>query len=87
MEGDKSADAECNSESLTTANLEGLDVYEFGMYIEPACMETTEHLVSGCNFMGLGQGCRGCYKTCEGALYYVKMHQEEITLKVGLTSG
>lgn len=76
-------DAECKRESLTAADLEGLDVYDYDMYIEPACTEFTEHLPNGCNFMGLGQGCRGCYETCEGALYYIKMHKDEIDLKVG----
>eukprot|EP00752_Nemacystus_decipiens_P006195 g5590.t1 len=72
--------AMCVRSSLTAEDLEGLDVYDFDMYVEPACM-TPEHLPNGCNFMGLGQGCRGCYETCEGALYYIKMHKEEINLK------
>lgn len=80
---DGSMNAECNRSSLTAADLEGLDVYDLDMYIEPACMETTEHLPNGCNFMGLGQGCRGCYETCEGALYYIKMNKNEIDEKVG----
>ena len=80
--GDDSVEAECVRASLTAADLEGLDVYDFDMYVESACL-TPEYLPNGCNFMGLGQACRGCYETCEGALYYIKMHQDEIALKVG----
>lgn len=76
-------DAECRRASLTAEDLESLDVFDFDMYIDPGCMETIEHRPNGCNFMGLGQGCRGCYETCEGALYYVKMHKTKIRKKVG----
>lgn len=78
---EESMEAECNRSSLTAADLESLDVYDFDMYIESGCLQTT-NLPNGCNFMGLGQGCRGCYSTCEGALYYIKMNESEIEEKV-----
>lgn len=82
-----STDAECSRRSLTTADLDGIDVYDFDMYVEPGCTQAIGRPPHGCNFMGLGRGCRSCFETCEGALYYMKMHKKEIKKKVGQTCG
>eukprot|EP00903_Cladosiphon_okamuranus_P007811 g7557.t1 len=78
LTGKGSTDKECGRSSLTAEDLDGIDVYDLDMYIEPFCMKPFGPRPHGCNFMDLGMGCRRCFETCEGALYYMKTHKKEI---------
>eukprot|EP00903_Cladosiphon_okamuranus_P007826 g7572.t1 len=73
----------CNVDTLAEATRVGyMEPYELDLYIEPLCVEPAEHVLpNGCNFMGLGQGCRSCFKTCDGALAYMKAFEVEISEK------
>lgn len=75
--------AMCIKESLSDADLVSLEIYDNDMYVEPDCVDDSiTELVVGCNFMGLGQSCRGCYMTCEGALKYIEDNGDEIKSRV-----
>ena len=75
---------ECSKSSLSQAAQEQLDIYDKDLYLEPACVNGTVPLPVHCNYMGLGQECRGCYMTCEGAMKYMDDFPQEIADWVSL---
>lgn len=69
---------ECSYSALSDAAQEQLDVYDKDLYLEPDCVNGAVPLPVHCNYMGLGQECRGCYLTCDGATKYMEDFPEEI---------
>lgn len=65
---------------------EQMDKYGKDLYIDPACSETSIDPVNHCNMFGIGQNCRGCYNTCEGALLYKEDFAAEYAVVVSLIS-
>ena len=71
---------ECQRSSMTAADQMQLDVYDTDMYLDPACV--SDNIPNGCNYFGLGQECRGCFMTCDGASTYLEDKAQEIAEKV-----
>lgn len=70
---------ECVASSLSTAALEQLATYDNDIQLDDECVNNEDRkLVVGCNYMGLGQTCRGCYMTCQGALRYLEDYPDQI---------
>ena len=53
-------------------------MYDKDLYLEPNCVNGYTPLPVHCNYMGLGQECRGCYKTCDGAAKYMADFPSEV---------
>ena len=56
--------------ALDDSMREQMERYDKELFIDPACSEVSEDPVNHCNMLGIGQNCRGCYNTCEGAIQY-----------------
>lgn len=52
-------------------------MYDKDLYLEPNCVNGHSPLPVHCNYMGLGQECRGCYMTCCGAMKYMADFADE----------
>lgn len=80
---------ECSYDNLSEANRGYLDLYDKGVYIDPEC--AAEHapgdVVAHCNMFNLGQECRGCHNTCEGALAYREDFPDEYAQYVSAVVG
>lgn len=50
---------------------EQLEMYDKDLYLDPTCSEVSADPVNHCNMFGIGQDCRACYMTCEGAMAYM----------------
>lgn len=70
----------CSLSALSDAAMEQLNIYDKDLYLEPDCVNGTTPLPVHCNFMGLGQECRGCFLTCDGAMKYMDDFPDEITV-------
>lgn len=57
-------------------------MYDKGMYIDPECSDTSIDPLNHCNYLGIGQDCRGCYMTCEGAMRYKEDFAAEYAIVV-----
>lgn len=57
-------------------------MYSKDLYLEPGCVNGTTPLPMHCNYMGLGQECRGCYMTCMGVMMYMQDYAEEYAIWV-----
>lgn len=68
--------------ALSGAEVEQLGIYGKDLYLEPDCVNGATPLPVHCNYMGLGQECRGCFLTCDGATQYMDDFSEEITVWV-----
>ncbi|CAN0035810.1 unnamed protein product [Ectocarpus fasciculatus] len=68
----------CNIDSLSDADQQQLALYDSDMYLEDDCVNDSTPLPLSCNYMGLGQECRGCFLTCVGALKYMEDKPEHI---------
>lgn len=78
-ESEEEGEVECSKASLSDAAQEQLDTYDNDMSLDEKCVDdSASTLVVGCNYMGLGQECRGCYMTCDGAVKYMEDHPEQI---------
>eukprot|EP00752_Nemacystus_decipiens_P018678 g16744.t2 len=55
--------------ALSSYAVEKLYQYDRRLYFDPECENDTANLPY-CNFMGLGQGCRGCFMSLAGARKY-----------------
>lgn len=64
--------------TLSDAAKEQLSIYDKSIYVEPDCVDSATPLPVHCNQMNLGQECRGCYLTCEGARKYIEDFAGEI---------
>ena len=51
----------CSRNSLNDANQQHLALYDNDMYLEDDCVKDSTSLPLSCNYMGLGQECRGCF--------------------------
>ncbi|CAM9668249.1 unnamed protein product [Ectocarpus sp. 12 AP-2014] len=71
---------ECIVSSLSDAAQEQLSMYDKGLYLEPDCVNGASPMPVHCNYMGLGQECRGCFMTCDGATRYLDDFAEEISV-------
>lgn len=61
----------------------GLDcIFDQDLYLEPACTSGATPLPVHCNYMGIGQECRGCYMTCDGVSRYLEDFAEEYAVWV-----
>lgn len=60
----------CSKDELSGAAQGQLDIYDNDLYLEPNCVNGYTPLPLHCNYMGLGQECRGCFMTCDGAKKY-----------------
>lgn len=60
-------------------------MYDKDLYLEPDCVNGAVPLPVHCNYMGLGQECRGCYMTCEGVERYMEDFADEIEEWVSMT--
>lgn len=75
-------EAECSLSALSDAALEQLSIYDKDLYLERDCVNGATPLPVHCNYMGLGQECRGCFLTCDGATKYMGDFSEEIAVWV-----
>lgn len=73
---------ECSVSALSAAAAEQMDMFGKGLYLEPACVDGTQPLPMHCNYMGIGQECRGCFMTCDGATSYIENFADEIAVWV-----
>lgn len=64
--------------ALSDAAAEQLSIYDKAVYLEPDCINGATPLPVNCNHMGLGQECRGCFLTCDGAMKYMEDFAAEI---------
>jgi len=64
--------------ALSDSDLEQLSIYDKDIYVDSDCVDSETPLPVHCNYMGLGQECRGCFKTCDGALRYMDDYAAEI---------
>eukprot|EP00904_Undaria_pinnatifida_P012394 jgi/Undpi1/8285/HiC_scaffold_25.g10754.m1 len=71
---------ECSVSALSAAAAEQMDMFGKGLYLEPACVDGTQPLPMHCNYMGIGQECRGCFMTCDGATSYIENFADEIAV-------
>ncbi|CAM9343904.1 unnamed protein product, partial [Hapterophycus canaliculatus] len=69
---------ECSLSALPDAAVEQLNMYDKDLYLEDDCINGAVPLPVHCNYMGLGQACRGCYTTCAGAEKYMETFPDEI---------
>ncbi|CAM9210567.1 unnamed protein product [Ascophyllum nodosum] len=76
--------SECSFSSLSDATQEQLAIYAKDIYIEPDCLGGATPLLL-CNYLGLGQECRGCFTTCDGAQDFVSDNPGEIA-EVGVSN-
>lgn len=53
-------------------------MYDKDLYLEDGCVNGAVPLPVNCNYMGLGQACRGCFTTCAGAQKYMEDFPDEI---------
>lgn len=73
---------ECSKSALSDAAVEQLDIYDKDLYLEPDCVNGATPLPVHCNYMGLGQECRGCYMTCDGVMQYMEDFASEVEIWV-----
>lgn len=74
--------SECSLEALSDAAVEQLEIYDKGLYLEPNCANGFTPMPVHCNYMGLGQECRGCFESCDGAMKYMDDWPQEIDVWV-----
>lgn len=58
--------------------MEQLSIYDKDIYVDSDCVDGETPLPVHCNYMGVGQECRGCFTTCDGAERYMIDYAEEI---------
>lgn len=68
--------------AISAAAAEQLAIYDKDLYLEPDCVNGAVPLPVHCNYMGLGQECRGCFMTCDGATRYTDDFADEIAVWV-----
>lgn len=78
---------ECDKAALPEAAREQLDKYDKELYLEPDCVDPSTPLPMHCNFMGLGQECRACFMTCDGAERYIMDFADEYAVWVSAPAG
>lgn len=79
---DGQTEAECSKAAMSDAAVEQLDMYDKDLYLEADCVNGVVPLPVHCNYMGLGQECRGCFLTCDGATRYQEDFAAEIDVWV-----
>lgn len=68
--------------ALSDADLEQLSIYDKDIYVDFDCVDSETPLPVHCNYMGVGQECRGCFTTCDGALRYMGDYAGELDVWV-----
>lgn len=74
-------------DSLTDEQKAGMAKYDKDLYLEEDCINGTVPLPVHCNYLGLGQECRGCFTTCDGAERYLEDFAAEYAVWVRLASN
>ena len=72
--------------AISAAAAEQLAMYDKDLFLDSNCVDDATPLPFHCNFMGIGQECRGCFTTCDGAAMYIEAFAEEIAVFVSITT-